>query len=1099
MKNSMDTTDLQGTKIRNLIQSRLIIALLFLTIITPSLAQDQRITLSLKDVTLRTFFTQIENQTSYRFSYRDADIDDRQDVDIKVKNASINETLGKVLPLKRLNYSIKGNKVQVTQMPKAKKKKISGVVKDVNGEPIIGANVMVQDGSAGTITDLDGNFSLTVPGDGILLVSYIGFLTEKLPVSTTTDFNIILREDAQTLDEIVVIGYGTANRQAITGSVAKAKLETYEKVPSNNILEVIKGSVPGLNVDATNSAGAVADFTVRGQNSTSGNKPLIVVDGAIFNGSLADIVSDDIESFTVLKDASAAAVYGSRSANGVVLIQTKRGRSHTDKPQFNVNLSYGISNELERLKLFDGPAYLKRVLDYRIANGMEADPSKIAMYLTAEEQKNYNATPDHRPSIPDPYDLFNQSAYNMKASVSISNSSKFANYYISALLTDQKGVILNDRYKNFSGRINIDSDLTDWLNVGVKANYSIRDMSGSSPEIKRVTRYSPYASIYDENGDYLQYPQTTTGFDSPFWTMTVGDYEKYNHLGAILTTEVKVPWVKGLSYQLVYSNNLRWSWKYYFNDDKTLTGQPKNGTGYRKTDNDYSMLVDNMIKYNNTFGKHNVDVTLLYSRERSTWDDNSLYAENFENMVLNHWALENGLTQTVNTGGGESGAIGMMARATYTFDSKYSLTGTIRRDGCSAFSVNKKWGTFGAGGFNWNISKEVFMKNVKFVDNLALRLSYGSNGNQSISSYSTLATVGTNKYIYAGDSSYSLTQYINSFALNDLGWETTTGFNGGVDFSLFGNRLSGSVDAYFTNTKDLLFNLSLPKISGKSSIKSNLGKINNRGVEINLHSVNIQNKNFHWFSDFAFSLNRNKVVTIYGEDNDSDGKEDDLISSGYFIGKSLGTIYDYKIEGMWQQENADNGTIMEGMRPGDYKIEDVNKDGQITSTDDRQFLGTSKENFRWSLTNTFEYKDFSLMVYINSVWGGNGYFLSKNTPYLDGYANRSDINHPAYDYWTPENTDAKYPRLDYNSNARYKASDYQDRSFIKLQKVSLSYNLSRFVKPIGINNMMLTLSADNLWTFAPHWDGLDPETAQGLTEGARPSIRTYALTLMFNF
>lgn len=1099
MINSIVPINFLRAKIRKNIQFRFIMAILFLAIFSPSFAQNKQITLSLRNVTLKMVFTEIEHQTSYRFSYRDADIDDRKDVQIKVENASVNEVLDKILPVKRLSYSISENKIMITPMPPVKNKKISGIVKDVNGEPIIGANVKIEGSSNGTITDIDGNFSLNVPEDGILLISFIGYLTEKLPVGTTNDFNVVLREDAQALDEVVVIGYGTANRQAITGSVAKAKLDTYKKVPSNNILEVIKGSIPGLNVSGTNTAGAIADFTIRGQKSTSGNAPLIVLDGTIFNGSLADIVSDDIESFTVLKDASAAAVYGSRSANGVVLIQTKRGRSSTEKPQFNVNLSYGISNELERLKLFEGEAYLQRVLDYRIANGMEADPSKIAMYLTAEEQKNYNATPDHRPSIPDPYDLFSQNAYNMKASVSVSNSSKFANYYISASLTDQKGVILNDRYKNFSGRINIDSDLTDWLNVGIKANYSIRDLSGSSPDIVRMARYSPYASVYDENGDYLQYPQTTTGFDSPFWTMAIDDCEKYNNLGAILTAEVKIPWVKGLSYQLLYSNNLRWSQKYDFYDDKTVTGLPKNGIGNRTMDYDYSMLVDNMLKYNNTFGRHNIDVTLLYSRERNTWDDNYMYAENFDNMVLDHWALENGLTQTLNTGGGESGAIGMMARATYSFDGRYSFTGTIRRDGCSAFSINRKWGLFGAGGFNWNISNEEFMKNVKFVDNLALRLSYGSNGNQSISPYLTLATVNTDKYIFAGDDSYSITQYINTFPLNDLGWETTTGFNGGVDFSLFGNRLSGSVDAYFTNTRDLLFNLSLPKISGKASMLSNLGKINNRGVEINLHSVNIQNKEFRWTSDFAFSLNRNKVVTIYGEDNNGDGKEDDLISSGYFIGKSLGTIYDYKIIGMYQQEDVDNGTIMEGMRPGDYIIEDVNKDGEITSTDDRQFLGTSKENFRWSLTNTFEYKDFSLMVYINSVWGGNGYFLSDNSHYLAPYANRSDINHAAYDYWTPENTDAKYPRLDYVTNARYKASNYQDRSFIKLQKVSLSYNLSRFVKPIGINNMMLTLSADNLWTFAPHWDGLDPETAQGLAESARPSIRTYAMTLMFNF
>jgi len=242
------------------------------------------------------------------------------------------------------------------------------------------------------------------------------------------------------------------------------------------------------------------------------------------------------------------------------------------------------------------------------------------------------------------------------------------------------------------------------------------------------------------------------------------------------------------------------------------------------------------------------------------------------------------------------------------------------------------------------------------------------------------------------------------------------------------------------------------------------------------------------------------VVTIYGEDNDGDGKEDDLISSGYFIGKTLGTIYNYKVNGMWQQEDVDNGTIMEGMRPGDYKLEDVDGDGKISSDKDRQFLGTSKENFRWSLTNTFDYKGFSLMIYINSIWGGNGYFLSgNNTPYYDEYINSGAHNRTVFDYWTPQNTGAKYPRLDYNSNARYKGTKYMDRSFIKLQKVALSYDLSPYVKPFGFNNMRLSLSADNLFTFAPHWDGLDPETDSGLKISSSPSIRTYQMTLLFNF
>lgn len=1091
--------------IRNRIPSSMKIAALSFMLPLSAFTNEvmaQQVSVSGQGMKVESVLNSISKQSGLSLAYSSEVVDMNRRVSLDLEDVSVQKALEEVCKGSDMRYEIKDGKIYLYNktLISQQKKHITGTVVDNSGLPVIGANIMVKGTTNGTITDMEGKFVLDVPEGSVLEVSFIGFTTQNLKVGKQTNLSITLKEDSELLDEVVVVGYGTTNKQAITGSVIKADIDTYRDVPTNNIMETLKGSVPGLNIGGTNTAGAVGSFSIRGQNSTGGNTPLIVVDGAIYDGSLADLPSEDIESLTVLKDASAAAVYGSRSANGVILITTKRGRSEGGKPQFNVNLSYGYSHELNRQEVYDAEGYIQKLLDYRVANGMEADPNNIAMYLQPNEAENYNATPDHKPTLIDPYDLFRQNAYNVKANISISNSSELASYYISASLTDQKGVVLNDRYKNFSGRMNIDTNLTDWFKIGVKANYSIRDLSGSSPSLNKAAFLSPYADLYDEAGRYLQYPQTTTSFESPFWSMNTDDLEKYNTLGAILNAKILVPWVKGLSYEMVYSNNLRWSQKNYFQDEYTTAGQGKNGKGERKNSNNYHMLLDNLIKYNNTFNnKHNIDVTLLYSRERRTWDGMTSYGENFDNTVLGDNKLQDAKKQTVSTSAGQSGAIGMMARATYTFDNRYSFTGTIRRDGCSAFSVNKKWATFASGGFNWNITNEQFMKNVKQIDNLALRISYGSNGNQSIDPYTTLAKVSTGKYIFAGDPSYSVTQGISSFALNDLGWETTIGFNAGLDFSLFNNRLSGSIDTYFTNTTDLLFSLALPTISGKSSITSNLGKINNKGVEISLHSLNISKKDFSWTTDFAFSLNRNKVVTIYGEDNDGDGKEDDLISSGYFIGKPLGTIYTYKINGMWQQEDVDNGTIMEGMRPGDYKIEDLNGDGNIDSENDRQFLGTSKENFRWSMTNTFTYKDWSLMVYINSIWGGNGYFQAANTPYNDEYINRGDVNRTILDYWTPENTDAKYPRLDYQQNARYKGTLYQDRSFIKLQKIALTYNLSRYVKKIGLNNMKLSLSADNLFEFSPFWDGLDAETGQGMSISARPSIRTYQMNLIFNF
>ena len=462
-------------------------------------SQSARLSIEMNNVSIEDVLNKIEENSEFHFIYNNELVNVDRKVNVKFDNETIESILKKVF--KSTNVEYKVNEKQIILRPKEmdivakvqqEQKTVKGVVSDQFG-PIAGANVSIQGTTVGTITDMDGNFTIEVPENATLQISFIGYNTCFVKVAGQSNLNVTLTEDTQKLDEVVVIGYGTQNRQAITGSIAKAKLETYSIVPTNNVLETIKGSMPGLNVGGTNTAGGTPSFSIRGQNSTrnsaedNGNQPLVVLDGAIYNGSLADIPSDDIESFTVLKDASAAAVYGSRSANGVILIQTKRGRSEGGKPSFNVNLSYGISNELKRLEVYDAPGYLQRMLDIRSLNGMEADASKIPYYLEEEEKRNYEATSDHRPTLKDPYDMFRQNAYDLKANVSISNSSELASYYISANMTDQKGVLMNDDYKNFSGRVNIDTHLTDWLKIGVKSNYSIRDYSGSAPSMEQAT------------------------------------------------------------------------------------------------------------------------------------------------------------------------------------------------------------------------------------------------------------------------------------------------------------------------------------------------------------------------------------------------------------------------------------------------------------------------------------------------------------------------------------------------------------------------------------------------------------------------------------
>ncbi|MES2371101.1 MAG: SusC/RagA family TonB-linked outer membrane protein [Bacteroidota bacterium] len=997
------------------------------------------------------------------------------------------------------------------------KQNLHGKVSDETGSPLQGVSIKIKGNAQGVVSNEKGEYNLAIPAGSSRIVqfSYVGMEPQEIKVGTQQEINISLRFVAGESQEVVVVGYGTQKRQAITGAVAQADLKTYEKVPVNNIMETLKGTVAGLNVGEANTAGGVAGYTIRGTNTIAASStPLVVLDGVIFSGSLADISPSDIESVTVLKDASASAVYGSRSASGVILIESKKGGSVNGKPKFEVRTSQGYTNELKPLQVYDAKGYMQHLYDFLIDNGTVLTFDQTPSFLQTNEKTNYNATADHAPKLVDPYSLFRQTGYNFNTTVSVSEKTDKMSYYLSGNMTDQKGVIRNDAFKHYSLRANLESKVTSWLTLGLKAYYSNRNYpdariygsagtpgsgsgtsNGSSPYL-----FSPYADIYNIDGSYNMYPQTTTSFVNPYSMMANEAYNRASNLNAILTATVKVPWVKGLSYTVNYSQTQNTSEVGTFYGITSYTGLASKGSGSRSYSRGNAVLLDHIVKYNRTFaGNHNIDLTLLYSGQKNTAYGEGLSATGFDNDQLGTYRLQAGAIQAVSTSGSSNESVGQMARLTYSFKNKYSLTGTYRYDGYSAFSTNHKYGSFGSLGANWNITEENFMKNQSVFSYLALRASYGTNGNQSIAPYSTLAKISNGYYYYQGDANYTYTQSIGSLGNDDLVWESTTGLNFGIDFKILKGRISGSIDGYMTRTNNLAFTLSLPGISGFSSITANAGEIQNRGIELNLKSINMKRGKFTWTSDMAFSLNRNKVTHLLGDAN-GDGIEDDIVSSNLFIGRSLTEIYTYKVTGMWQQADKDNATIMTGYAPGHYKLQDLNADGKITSDQDRQFLGNTAANFRASLTNTFTYGDFSLLIYLNSIWGGNGYFMNGgNTPWNDSYSNRGDMNHPVYDYWTPTNPGAEFPRISYVAKALVRAPKYYDRSFIRLQKVAISYELTKLVKKYGIQGMNLSLSGDNLGTYAPNWIGLDAATGAGLTATSIPSLRTVTMNLNINF
>jgi TonB-linked SusC/RagA family outer membrane protein len=984
---------------------------------------------------------------------------------------------------------------------------MKGRVTDETGIPLDGVSVQLKGTSVGTTTNANGEYqlSITSKAKAVLIFSTVGMEKVEMPADESRTLLITLKPAITQEQEVIVVGYGTQRKQAVTGAVVRADLKTYEKVPVNNIMETLKGTVAGLNVGEANTAGGVPGFTIRGTNSMGSTAPLIVLDGVIFSGSMADISPADIESATILKDASAAAVYGARSANGVLLIETKKGAGINGKPKFELRTSYGTVSELQPLKVYDAKGYLQHLYDFIIDNGTNIAFDQTPNYLQVGEKANYDASPDHAPTLADPYSLFRQAGRNINTTFSISQRTDKMSYFLSGNLTDQKGVIINDAFKHYSLRLNLESNVTDWLTMGIRSYYSYRDYpdariygvgSGSSSPYL----FSPYANVRSADGTYNMYPQTTTSFINPFLVRATEAYNRTNNLNAILNGTIKVPWVTGLSYTATYSKTLNANENGSFYGLNTYEGLAPKGKGSRNYSRGTATLLDHLIKYNRTFGgTHNIDLTLLHSEQKNTAYGQGASASGFDNDQLGSNRLQAGAIQNVSTSASENESIGQMARLTYSYNNKYSLTGTVRHDGFSAFSANHKYGDFISVGANWNITGENFMKNVTLFNSLAVRASYGTNGNQSIAPYSTLSRIANGYYYYQGDANYTYTQGITTLGNDDLVWESTTGLNAGIDFAILNNRITGSIDGYMTKTNNLAFPLDLPGASGFPTITANAGEIRNRGIELNLRTLNMKRGSFAWRSEAAFSLNRDKVEHLLGDRN-GDGIEDDIVNSNLFIGKSLTAVYTYKVIGMWQQADKDNSGIMTGYQPGHYKLQDVNSDGKITSDADRMFLGNTNANFRWSLTNTFSYGDFSMLVYLNSIWGGNGYFINGgNTPWNDGYTNRGDMNHPVYDYWTPSNPGAEFPRISYKDKAPVRAPKYYDRSFIRLQKLALSYDATRFAKKYGINGLNLAITADNLGTYAPHWIGLDAATGSGLTVSSIPSLRTVSMNLSVNF
>tara|TARA_R110001632_G_scaffold221606_1_gene352191 strand:+ start:353 stop:3745 length:3393 start_codon:yes stop_codon:yes gene_type:complete len=1080
---------------------------------------DSDVTLNVKQV-----FRLINKQTDYKFIYRHDLLKTAPNIELKKGVIKAGDLLDKTLSPLSFTYNFTdGSTIVVKKSPtnssesnsvKALDKKMQfqvvGQVTDENGTPLPGANIVEKGTTNGIQVDFDGNFAISVENENaMLVVSYIGFATKEVPINGQSNINIVLEESAAGLDEVVVIGYGaTIKKKDLTGAVASADLGKASEFPNVSIVQALQGSVAGLNIGATTNAGQNPTISIRGQSTLSSdagsNAPLIVLDGIIYRGNLVDLNPADIASIDVLKDASSAAIYGSQASNGVILISTKKGKTLL-KPTIEYSTSYSIQTPSNVLLPMRAAELEEFYPDIFWAEGGRIAPDYLQVnpdYVWQNNLKTNEISQGYANGLDTPWwDLFTGNGFVNTHNLSIRGKTEAIGYFVSGGITDQQAYLKNDDYTRYNFRVNFDAKITDWLNIGTQTFVSVGDYSGVTAGTGTPFYLQPWAPIRDANGEII--PQPEGGSLNPYLIIEQDDSEVNKNFFSNLYADIKLP-LKGLSYRLNYSNNYRTQNNSRFNPSaNNFTGGATKSYGEAR-----DWTLDNIVTYQRTFNQdHNFNMTLLYGVEKRNINSFSAEAKQFGIDFLGYNRLQAGdpSQNVVSSNKEEESSLYSMARLLYDYKNKYYITGTVRRDGFSGFGKNDKTAVFPTVGLGWVVSNENMFKNSTWLNFLKLRASYGQSGRRGLGRYDTAAIISTGPSYVFGDGGQSFQgQSISSLPNDALGWETTTGTNLGLDFSVFKSRLSGNFEYYKNDTENILYAIQLPNLTGFNSINSNIAKVSNHGLEFAITGKILNSKDWSWDASLNFSSYRNKIDSILGQenDNDADGKEDDLVGSGLFIGEPQNVIYDYEITGMWQLADQADGSIYTGFFPGTYKLKDLDNSGDISSLNDRKILGYLDPAYRFGIGNTLNYKNLSLYIFVNSIQGGNDYYYGDDAPHSNGSWNKRDqlsysnIPRGAWDYWMPENPNAKYRRLDLAS--QFGGTPYSQRNFVRLQDVSLSYVFPvQLQEALRVSNLKLFLSGKNLATWTK-WKGVDPETGAGFSPGS-PVLRSYSLGLNVEF
>lgn len=1026
---------------------------------------------------------------------------------------------------------------------------VRGVVTDGSGEPIIGASV-VQKGntSRGTITDLDGAFTLQgVPATGTLVITYIGYKTVELPLRGKTQVSVKLEEDTKTLEEVVVVGYGSMRKKDLTGSVVQINPTKIADQNPGTVQDLLRGT-PGLQIGYSSSAKSEPSIQLRGQNSLytegSHNAPLIILDGMAFGGELSEINPDDIAQIDVLKDASSAAVYGAKAASGVLIITTKKGKE--GKPVINIGMNVGANTKAAYRDVFSPSEYMTYREDwfkattygydedgnwgyYSKSSGVPAGYydhyNNLSKYGTTSDQWSTTGakTLQNGESLESLYARrmgldadaalvmqnylagktydWNKAVFrtglNQDYNASISGATDKVNYYLSFGYLNNEGAIQGDDYQAFRSNMKINAKVTNWLEIGANVNFQDRSDESSAVPLgsnywdSNQLRQSPYSLRWDDEGNELQYPTSgnpTNGGYNYHFEDQYNELEKgYTVLNTIFNAKLTLP--LGITYQFNIAPRYQWFYDRYFMSSELPNSTPAERGVNRNTSKNFDWNLNNTLTWDQTFDKHHFTVTLVQEAEEKRYWYDEIHARNItpsDALGFHYVSGADKEQSSFYTNDTHSQAAAYLGRLFYGYNDRYMFTGTVRRDGYSAFGSNNPWATFWSLGGSWVFSEESFIKQ-PWLDYGKLRVSYGTNGNRSLKdtylALSNLSNGGVMGY-YNSDGSAAVIQALEISRLGNpnLEWEKTTAYNVGLDFSVLDSRFTGSVEWYYKKTHDMIMNQRLPNFTGFSSITTNLGEVTNSGFELTLNSRNMEIKNFTWNTSFGFSYNKNRINHLYYE-YDENGKEINDTSNKWYIGKPVGEIWDFEVDGIWQLNEAAEAAKV-NQKPGDPKVvnhytADDKEDGTPVYNDkDKVYQGTTAPPIYWNLRNDFTFlKDFTFSFSMYSYMGHKsqaGYYLNGDN---SGSMFTQTSNTYKKEYWTPENPTNDYARL--NAVGPSGATGVQkvyNRNFVRLDNITLGYTLPvKFTRKYQIEKIRLTAGINNVCTF-DSWDYGDPET-----------------------